>query len=472
MLRGQIVDIIAGSIFLFIGLATGSIVAIRRRGGVRIFVWLAIWSAMYGAVHLSQSPAVVLASPRWIQAAAPYANTAMTFLLAVVGSLAFLELSLGRLRSIMKLVALAALTISVAGTIFFVFTGSSDRFMLYGNLLAIGFLFVLLVVIASPRLSSKYLVLQDRGVLAAGTFAFAAEALYGSLARPLGFEPSRILDHIGFGVLLFSFAYAALQLVLASERRLLSIENELAIAREIQTSILPDGVPEIDNLHIYAAYRPMTAVAGDFYEFVPVDQNRVGILVADVSGHGVPAALIASMIKVAMQSVVSCAHDPGAVLSELNRILSGQLRGQFVSAAYLWLNMENHTALYSGAGHPPLLRWREKSLERITEQWVTSRDNAEKHPHYPVYAMSINPGDRLLMYTDGLTKAENAQGDSFGDIKLEQVIRDNQLRSPSELANELFSEIGKWQPPSIQQDDVTLIVIDIVGLTDVAASVS
>jgi hypothetical protein len=84
----------------------------------------------------------------------------------------------------------------------------------------------------------------------------------------------------------------------------------------------------------------MTAVAGDFYEFIPVDQHRVGFLVADVSGHGVPAALIAAMIKVAMQSLVRCAHQPREVLRGLNRILSGQLRAQLVSAAYLWFDME------------------------------------------------------------------------------------------------------------------------------------
>ena len=89
-------------------------------------------------------------------------------------------------------------------------------------------------------------------------------------------------------------------MVFAKERRLLSVEKELAIAREIQTSILPGCVPEIDHLCISAAYRPMTEVAGDFYDFIRVDHKRLGILVADVSGHGVPAALIASMIKVAV----------------------------------------------------------------------------------------------------------------------------------------------------------------------------
>jgi len=181
-----------------------------------------------------------------------------------------------------------------------------------------------------------------------------------------------------------------LQLVFANERRLLSVENELAIAREIQNSILPSGVPEINDLSFSAAYRPMTAVAGDFYEFIPVDQKRLGILVADVSGHGVPAALIACMIKVAMQSVVSCAPDPRAVLSGLNRVLSAQLHGQFISVAYLWLDVENRTALYSAAGHPPLLRWRQGTLERIESNGLLFgvRQDCDD---YPVCAMPSRP---------------------------------------------------------------------------------
>jgi sigma-B regulation protein RsbU (phosphoserine phosphatase) len=106
----------------------------------------------------------------------------------------------------------------------------------------------------------------------------------------------------------------------------MAIENELAIAREIQTSILPIGIPEIKSLLISAAYCPMTAVTGDFYEFIPIDQNRVGFLVADVSGHGVPAALVAAMTKVAIQSLLNCAQEPGEILRGLNRILTGQQR--------------------------------------------------------------------------------------------------------------------------------------------------
>lgn len=462
MLRGQVSDIMIGSVFLFIGLAVCAIAAIRRRKGVRIFVWLGIWSAMYGAVPLSHSPVVIAASPRWLQTSLPYANTGMSYLMVVAGLLSFMELSLGRLRFLIQMIAFAGLAVGVAGIAFFVFTGSSDKLMLYNNLLATFALLLLTTVVAVPRLSNKYMVLPDRVVLAAGTLVFALEALYVNLSRPLGIQTPRILGDLGFAILLFSFGYVALRLVFANERRLLSIENELAIAREIQTSILPSRLPEINNLCISAAYRPMAAVAGDFYDFIPVDQKRAGLLVADVSGHGVPAALIASMIKVAVQTVAPCASDPQAVLRGLNRVLSGQLRGQFVSAAYLWLDTENRRALYAAAGHPPLLRWRQGKLERIESNGMLFGVMPERD-EYPVCAMPIASGDRFLLYTDGVTEPENADGDSFGDSRLEQVVRSNQSRPPFELSEQLLSEIRQWQPASMpQQDDITLLIIDAV----------
>jgi serine phosphatase RsbU (regulator of sigma subunit) len=205
----------------------------------------------------------------------------------------------------------------------------------------------------------------------------------------------------------------------------------------------------------------MTAVAGDFYEFIPVDQKQVGFLVADVTGHGVPAALIASMIKVAMQTVAPFAHDPREVLRGLNRILFRQLHDQFVSAAFLWLDTENRKALYSAAGHPPLLRWREGKLERIESNGLLF--GVIPDPDFPVCDLPIHSGDRFLLYTDGVIEPQNAGGESFGDRKLEQVVRNNQSRPPSELTDQLLSEIHLWQPASVfQQDDITLLVIDVL----------
>ncbi len=461
MLRGQIVDIVVGSVFLFVGFASCSIAVIRRRARVRIFVWLGLWSAMYGALRLSQSPAVIMASPRALQSGAPYANTAIGYLIIVPALLAFLELTLGKPRVIIQVAAWIGLAIGVIGILAFVVKGSSNVLMPYNNLLATCVLLILMSVVAVPRWSSRYLVFRDRGVLAVGTFGFAAEALYNNVARPLGLESLPVLDHIGFAILLFSLAYGALQLMFANERRLLAVDSELEVAHKIQMAILPREVPSTRTLRMSATYRPMTAVAGDFYEFVLVDEARVGVLVADVAGHGVPAALIASMIRVAMQAVASCAHDPGAVLMGLNRVLSGQRSNQLISAAYLWLDTENRTARYAAAGHPPLLRWTQGQLDRIESNGFLL--GMVQECAYPVATMAIDSGERFLLYTDGVIDVENGGGEFFGDSKLEEVVRDNQSGSPAQLSEELFSQIDRWRSSSApQQDDMTLVVIDVV----------
>ena len=117
--------------------------------------------------------------------------------------------------------------------------------------------------------------------------------------------------------------------------------------------------------------------------------------------------------------------------------------------------------MYSAAGHPPLLRWRKGKLERIESNGLLLGVIAD--PEYPVCDLPIEPGDRFLLYTDGVIESENSSGDLFGEKRLEQVVHNNQGLSPSELPDELLSEIQIWQSASLaQQDDITLIVIDVV----------
>lgn len=464
MLRGQLADIILGAVFLFIASqmwAACSIAAIRRQSGVGLFIWLGIWSAIYGIGLLTQSPAVVAALPLSIQRSVPYVTTGIAYLTLVVGLCAFLELSLGIVRLLIKILIFAGIAVALAGIGWFVFGGSAYRFIPYNTLIVVCALLILVTVVAVKKLSDRFMVLLNRRVLAVGTLVFALEALWGNLSRKLHYQTPRVLGDLAFAVFLLSFAIVAVQMISANERRLLSIDKELEVARQLQFSILPTAIPEIENVRIAVCYRPMTAVAGDFYEFVCADGNRIGFLVADVTGHGVPAALIASMIKVATQSVEACAHDPREVLRGLNRILFKQLHEQYVSAAYLWMDTEHGKALYSAAGHPPLLRWRDGRLERIESNGLLF--GIVPDPDYPVCDLSIHTGDRFLLCTDGVIEPENGRGDSFGDKKLEEVVRNNQSRPPSELSDQLLSEIRLWRPASLaQQDDITLIVIDVV----------
>jgi len=460
--RIELAYIALGTIFVFFGFVSCAIAAIRRRSQARVLIWLGLWSGMYGVSLLLRQNTILVALPHWLQICAPFTINAISFLLIVVGLLAWSELTLGKIRWLTRAIAIAGLVIAFAGIGNFILTGSSNTLLRANNQLAACALVVLTAVVSVPTLSRKYLAFPNR-ILTAATLAFTTDALFrnvwGGLRLPRVELP--LLDEGAFALLLFSFAYVAGQKVFANERRLLAIESELETARQIQASILPTATPEVEDLCIAASYLPMTAVGGDFYEFLRVDRHRIGFLVADVSGHGIPAALISTMLKVAMQTVALCAHQPSEVLRGLNRVLSGQLRGQLISAAYLWMDTELRKAWYSSAGHPPLLRWSAGSLERIESNGLLF--GVLPDVEYPVREMTLNVGDRLLLYTDGVVEPENAGGEAFGTDELERVIRKHALDAPAELSKRLLAEIRHWQPAAVpQQDDITLVVIDVL----------
>jgi phosphoserine phosphatase RsbU/P len=461
-LRAQLVDIVLGTIFLSIGATACAIAAIRWRRGVRILVWWGIWSGMYGLQTLVQTPAVLTVLPHALKSVTPYVSTAVMYLLLVSALFAWRELSLGKLRLLIQLEIFAGLAIALIGFGTFVLGGPDNKWLIYNGLLALFALLVLLAVVLVPKFS-KFLVIPNHRILTAGTLIFTLQALYTNLSNVFHYRSLPMANSLGFAVLLFSLGYVALEMMFTNERRLLSIETELETARQIQSSILPAGVPELENLRIAASYHPMTSVAGDFYQFVRTDNNHLGILVADVSGHGIPAALISSMIKVAMQAVTVHAHDPGQLLSGLNRILSSEAHGQFASAAYVWIDTENRNALYSAAGHPPLLCWRNTrdQLQRIESNGLLF--GVVPDTEYPVCSVSVEPSDRFLLYTDGVTETENAALEAFGDRQLERVVRNNRLQPASELSRQVLSELQRWRPAAVnQQDDITLIVVDVL----------
>jgi sigma-B regulation protein RsbU (phosphoserine phosphatase) len=462
-LRGQVTDIVLGTIFLSIGVTACAIAAIRWRRGVRILVWWGIWSGMYGLQILVQTPAVLTVLPHALRTVTPYVSTAVMYLLLVSALFAWRELTLGKLRLFLQLEIFAGLAIALIGFGTFVLGGPDNKWLSYNSLLALFALLVLLAVVLVPKFS-KFLVIPNHRILTAGTLIFTLEALYTNLSNVFHYRSLPIANSLGFGALLFSLGYVALEILFTNERRLLSIETELETARQIQSSILPARAPELEDLRIATSYHPMAAVAGDFYQFLRSDDNHLGILVADVSGHGIPAALISSMIKVAMQSVAVHADDPAQVLGGLNRILTSEAHGQLVSAAYVWIDTENCNALYSAAGHPPLLCWRNTrdELQRIQSNGLLF--GVKPDSEYPVCSMPFEPFDRILLYTDGVTEPENAAGEAFGDRQLERVVRNNRLQPASELSRQVLSELQKWRPAAVnQQDDITLIVVDVLS---------
>ena len=270
------------------------------------------------------------------------------------------------------------------------------------------------------------------------------------------------VEPVGFFALICSLGLVAARRTMRNEKKLLSVEEELASARRIQASILPSGVPEVSGLDIAARYSPMTSVAGDFYDFAAIDSSRAGILIADVAGHGVPAALIASMVKVAFAAQNPHAGDPGRVLSGLNEIFCSQLRGQYVTAGYLVIDHRASSATYAGAGHPPLIHWR-ASMGKVERRennglFLGFRIDAV----YPNVEISLAPGDRLILYTDGLLEATNRADENFGD-RLDARIAAHRHLPVSAFADALLADLRAWTGASDkqQEDDLTLLVVDV-----------
>jgi serine phosphatase RsbU (regulator of sigma subunit) len=249
-------------------------------------------------------------------------------------------------------------------------------------------------------------------------------------------------------------------------RQLVEINTELEMARQIQLSILPSSTPKITGMDIVARYIPMTSVAGDFYDFIVVDERHVGILIADVSGHGLPAALIASMLQVALTAQARHVSEPSKVLAGLNQALCGKFQHNFVTAAYVYVDLEKNIMNYGGAGHPPLLLWRKStgSASELLENGLVMGQFEEAT--YDSLQVPIEPGDRFFLYTDGILETCNPAQEEFGTDRFMKFMETNNKLPAGPFADALMLELARWleQPPGEgHKDDISLLAIDFTA---------
>jgi sigma-B regulation protein RsbU (phosphoserine phosphatase) len=264
------------------------------------------------------------------------------------------------------------------------------------------------------------------------------------------------LEPLGFVVLLVSLGYVAARRTFQRDEQLNEIERELEIATRIQLSILPESFPRSKSFTVAARYLPMTSVAGDFYDFILSEDQRAGLLIADASGHGVPAALIASMVKLAGSLQRIHAAEPARLLHEMNVALCGNTQTQFVTAAYVYLDATIGELRYSAAAHPPMLLLRNGKVTAIAENGLMLA--LFPFAKYSTVVHSLCPGDRLLLYTDGIVEAFNSRGEEFGHDNLCALLHQSSDLPPEETADRIMSSIRKWAP--VQDDDLTLLICD------------
>ena len=237
----------------------------------------------------------------------------------------------------------------------------------------------------------------------------------------LGIFPWRIqLEQVGFSTLFIGLGFVAGHHFFISEKKLQSIEREIEIARKIQYSNLPSSLNSPAGLNIVTRYVPMTTVAGDFYDIQYKENLCIGILIADVSGHGVGAALIGSMLKIAFASQAENLMNPVKMMTEINRILHGKIEDSFVTACYVLFDFVNNNLIYTNAGHPPPLLFK-KSNEELKKLTVGGMILGPfERPEYSSESLDIEKGDRLILFTDGFIETKNRAGELFEDERLEE----------------------------------------------------
>lgn len=241
------------------------------------------------------------------------------------------------------------------------------------------------------------------------------------------------------------------------------LEAELAVARSVQQSLLPTSDPLFGHFEISGLNNPTSEVGGDYFDYIKVTENRLGVVIADVSGKGVPAALIMATFRASLRGQV-CSECPlSSTFYQMNELLrQNNFLDQFVTACYLDLDKTSYKFSYINAGHNrPVILHQDGSYEMLSEaSLILGLFPRQSYEHYIHYT---KPGDIILLYTDGITEA-NPPGsleEEFGIERLVEITQKYKHFSSAEIAKAIFKGVREFSGNAPQNDDCTILVIKV-----------
>ena len=239
------------------------------------------------------------------------------------------------------------------------------------------------------------------------------------------------------------------------------LERDLSLAREIQQSLLPESDPDLANFSIAGYSEPADATGGDCYDYIEMPDGRLGLLIADATGHGIGPALIVSQYRAMIRALTACEHVTMDVMCRVNDLLGHDLPpGMFVTTFFGVLHSRTATVKYLSAGHGPLLLYRRATDEAIELEADTFPlgilSPLECEPPPPI---ELAPGDVFLLVTDGFFEWPNAQREQFGVGRIFDVIRANPEATASELIHAVRDAVRQFTAGTPQADDLTAIAI-------------
>lgn len=235
---------------------------------------------------------------------------------------------------------------------------------------------------------------------------------------------------------------------------------ELSIAADIQQSFLPENIPRVRGYDVSPVSLPAREVGGDFYDvIVPISEDKIGILIADVSGKGVPAALFMALSRTITRANATWHKSAVGVITETNSMICADARsGMFVTLFFGVLDLEERTLTYVNAGHNPPVIYRSGDIQeelRLTGPALGIIDDAL----YTEKTTSLNTGDIMVMYTDGVTEAVNPKNEEFGTDRLDAIIKASKNKSAEGIRDDIVESITRYSEGQDQFDDITIIVM-------------
>jgi len=250
---------------------------------------------------------------------------------------------------------------------------------------------------------------------------------------------------------------------LAEQERL---QKEMQVAQEIQHTLLPAKFPKIEGYEIASYYEAAKEVGGDYFDFVEVDKETLGIVVADVSGKGVPGSLVMTMIRTALRTEARLSKNPADVLAKVNDfVMNDMKRGMFVTIFYIVLDSHKRTISYASAGHNPMILYRSKTEKsfylnpRGFPIGINLPDKELFRKSIQSETLQLKEGDVLIAYTDGVTEAMNPDREQFGEERFLSVIRKYGSMSVEPLVDKIRDNINAFIEGFTQNDDITLVAI-------------
>lgn len=264
-----------------------------------------------------------------------------------------------------------------------------------------------------------------------------------------------------FEVILFSLALGRrlrflLEENLSTQNQLSAIRKDFEIARRIQMRILPGELPKSEHVSAIISYLPLYDIGGDFYDYFDSNEHELGIVIADVTGHGVSAALDSSTVKIAFRNAKSFMHSPKELMTEMNRFLCTSLHARFVSAAYFYFDFDQMKLSFSSAGNPPLILIRDLEIQSIECPGLLLAVNPAFI--YDQKEVLLKKGDRLLIFTDGLYENLKPNEDLYSILYPE--ILPLVGFAHNEFHQKLLGRLSAIR--TVLKDDITFISLDIV----------